>query len=235
LQLRSRLDHARFRHLESVPVVIHRAAVRLVAGDRREKHPSSFDAEALTSVPSFLSFINKETTVPKQHWLTRHAAVVVQIARVANVAFLVAVAVGVMVSWVAPAWFAAALLSQIPAGDVAEALKGARLSMGVGMGMSLATARLLRALAAMVDSARTGDPFVADNADRLQTIGWCLLGLQLLEAPTALLRRHFPSMGSAAPSGDISIAGWIAVLMVFVLSQVFRVGTQMREELDGTV
>jgi hypothetical protein len=42
-------------------------------------------------------------------------------------------------------------------------------------------------------------------------------------------------MGSAAPNGDISIGGWIAVLMVFVLARVFAAGSAMRDDLEGTI
>jgi hypothetical protein len=37
------------------------------------------------------------------------------------------------------------------------------------------------------------------------------------------------------PDSAFSAAGWLAVLMVFVLSRVFSVGSAMREELEGTV
>ena len=67
------------------------------------------------------------------------------------------------------------------------------------------------------------------------SIGWCLLVLQLLEIPAALIGRLYPALGNAAPQGDFSVAGWMAVLMVFVLSRVFDAGTVMRDELEGTV
>src|SRR5918996_6525243 len=39
---------------------------------------------------------------------------------------------------------------------------------------------VLKRLLAMVETVRAGDPFVAANASRLQTIAWALLALQLL-------------------------------------------------------
>jgi hypothetical protein len=42
-------------------------------------------------------------------------------------------------------------------------------------------------------------------------------------------------MGNAAPDATFSIGGWIAVLMVFVLSRIFAAGAVMRDELEGTV
>jgi hypothetical protein len=42
-------------------------------------------------------------------------------------------------------------------------------------------------------------------------------------------------MGSAAPDVTFSPGGWIAVLMVFVLSRVFAAGSAMKDDLEGTV
>lgn len=66
-------------------------------------------------------------------------------------------------------------------------------------------------------------------------IGWALIVLQLLDIASILLDRRFPSLGSAAPNGDVSIGGWMAVLMAFVLSRVFAAGSAMRDDLEGTV
>ena len=101
--------------------------------------------------------------------------------------------------------------------------------------MAIAAEVLLAALAEMVASAAAGDPFVAVNARNLQTIGWALLALQVLDIPGALIAKFFPSLGSAAPDVTFSPAGWIAVLMVFVLSRVFATGSAMKDDLEGTV
>jgi hypothetical protein len=171
----------------------------------------------------------------RQDRLVTGAERVVRVVRLANRAFMGAVGLGLLVSVAAPEPFLAALLPGVPATDTRSALDGARLLMMIGLFMSLAADRLFGALAAIVTSAGAGDPFIRSSAAHLRTIGWCLLGLQLLEFPAAMLRSWYPGMGSAAPSGDISIAGWIATLMVFVLSRVFEVGAAMRDDLEGTV
>src|SRR3569623_746173 len=43
---------------------------------------------------------------------------------------------------------------------------------------------ILKRLVAMVDTVRSGDPFVPANAKRLQTIAWVLLALQLISPLT---------------------------------------------------
>lgn len=92
--------------------------------------------------------------------------------------------------------------------------------------------RLLR----MVETVRAGDPFVADNAYRLQAIAWCLAALQLLSIVIgaigkSLASKEFPLHLDAG----FSVSGWLAVLLTFVLARVFAEGTLMRQDLDGTV
>lgn len=168
--------------------------------------------------------------------LTTSARIVVHLAWIANRSFFVAVVAGLALSLLLPGPFAELVAPRLPAGaDVPSALMGMRLLMGLGLAMAVAADRIFVALTAIIASASAGDPFIAINAHRLQRIGWCLLALQLCEVPGALIAAYFPSMGSAAPSGDVSFAGWISVLMVFVLSRVFATGSAMREELEGTI
>jgi Protein of unknown function (DUF2975) len=167
--------------------------------------------------------------------LVRTAQFVTRLATRLNWTFLVAVIAGLVISLAIPALFTRLLLPSIRAADLPSALAGARLTLLIGIAMALASARLLSALTSLLASARTGNPFAGDNAHRLQTIGWCLLFAQVLEFPAALVGRFYPGLGDAAPHGDFSLAGWMSVLMVFVLSRVFDVGAVMRDELDGTV
>jgi hypothetical protein len=167
--------------------------------------------------------------------LIKGSRLVVRIAIVLNRLFLLAVVVGLLLSWIFPAQFVALLLQPSPGTDVGSALTGVRLLMLLGVAMAVVTDRLLAALAQIIASAGAGDPFISANARRLQTIGWTLLTLQLLDIPGALLEKFFPSLGSAAPDVTFSPGGWIAVLMVFVLSRVFAAGSAMRDDLEGTV
>jgi hypothetical protein len=171
----------------------------------------------------------------KKDRLIKGSRLVVRIAIVLNRLFLAAVVVGLLLSWIFPAQFVALLLQPTPGTDVGSALTGVRLLMLLGVAMAVVTDRLLAPLAQIIASAGAGDPFISANARRLQTIGWALLALQLLDIPGALLEKFFPSLGSAAPDVTFSPGGWIAVLMVFVLSRVFAAGSAMRDDLEGTV
>jgi hypothetical protein len=132
-------------------------------------------------------------------------------------------------------FFAVIALLLVSALDLPSALTGLRLLMLIGIAEATGTEILLRALAQIIANTSAGDPFIAANARRLQTIGWALLGLQLLDIPGALLDKFCPALGSAAPDVSFSPGGWLAVLMVFVLSRVFTAGSTLRDELEGTV
>jgi len=95
---------------------------------------------------------------------------------------------------------------------------------------------ILRRLLAMIETVRAGDPFVAANAYRLQAIAWVLVALQFLGLAVAVIARVIstPEHPLKLDAG-MSINGWLAVLLIFVLARVFAEGTLMREDLDGTV
>jgi hypothetical protein len=92
--------------------------------------------------------------------------------------------------------------------------------------------RLLR----IVESVRTGEPFAVENAGRLRTIAWSLLGLELLHIcvvaiASAVSTKEVP----LRMNGNFDLTAWLAILLLFVLAQVFLEGTRMREDLEGTV
>jgi hypothetical protein len=94
----------------------------------------------------------------------------------------------------------------------------------------------LRRLLEIVGSVRVADPFVRENASRLQTIGWVLLGLQVLGLAVGLIARIVST--DAHPfrvHAGFSTGGWLTVLLLFVLARVFGEGARMRDELEGTI
>lgn len=91
---------------------------------------------------------------------------------------------------------------------------------------------VLRRLLRIVDSVRSGDPFILDNAARLHAIAWCVLGNELLRlmvwAISVAVDMKMQMVG-------FSFAPWLAVLLLFVLAGVFTRGARMRADLEGTV
>ena len=174
-------------------------------------------------------------TLSNKDRLIKGSRLFVRLAILANRAFFFGVIALFLVSVILSTRFVPMLIPQTPASDLSSALTGLRLLMLIGLAMAIATEVALRALAQIITSTGAGNPFIAANARRLQTIGWALLGLQLLAIPCALLDKFCPALGAAAPGASFSPGGWLAVLMVFVLSRVFAAGSTMRDELEGTV
>ena len=95
---------------------------------------------------------------------------------------------------------------------------------------------VLKRLLAIVQTVRTGDPFLAVNAHRLQVIAWLLFAVQLLSMIVGGIARSVST--SARPidvDAGFSINGWLAVLLTFLLARVFAEGSRMRDDLEGTV
>ena len=95
---------------------------------------------------------------------------------------------------------------------------------------------VLKRLLAIVETVRQGDPFIAANAERLQTIAWALFALQLLSVVIGAIGKGISTPAHPVDlDAGFSINGWLAVLLTFLLARVFAEGTLMREDLEGTV
>ena len=95
---------------------------------------------------------------------------------------------------------------------------------------------ILRRLLAIVETVRDGDPFVAVNAERLRSVAWSLAALQLLGMIIDTIGKSLSTPDHPVHlDAGFSINGWLAVLLTFLLAQVFAEGARMREDLEGTV
>jgi hypothetical protein len=95
--------------------------------------------------------------------------------------------------------------------------------------------QVLKRLLAIIVTVRNGDPFVAENAYRLNAIGWFLLVLQILSLVVAAIGHAIAAHGQFRVEAGFSVPGWLAVILTFVLARVFAEGALMREDLEGTV
>lgn len=88
----------------------------------------------------------------------------------------------------------------------------------------------------LVGSVGTGDPFTDENAGRLHSMGWIgvvLHGVGILIAGIAdWAASMIPDMKHDI---DADMSSIILILMLFILARVFRIGAQMRRDLEGTV
>ena len=135
--------------------------------------------------------------------------------------------------------YAALKIEPGPKGNLLSACLLAVATLGV-VGAALVHF-VLRHLRAMVETVRAGDPFIADNARRLQAIAWLVMAGEFVRLGIGVVGRI------AAPIArelgihvdknlvQFSLAPWLCVLLLFVLAGVFAHGTRMRDDLEGTV
>ena len=123
-----------------------------------------------------------------------------------------------------------------PSPDTERLILALRVIASIGLAAIPMHYVILKRLIAMVETVRDGDPFVAVNAQRLQTIAWILLTLQvfglIIEAITKSVSTPAHPLNLDA---GFSVSGWLGVLLTFILARVFAAGTLMRDELEGTV
>ena len=95
---------------------------------------------------------------------------------------------------------------------------------------------VLRRLLDIIDTVRHGDPFIAANAGRLERIAWVLLSLQVLGMLVGAIADSINTPAHPVQiDAGFSVAGWLAVVLTFVLARVFAEGTRLRDDLQGTV
>jgi len=123
-----------------------------------------------------------------------------------------------------------------PSPEAERVVMGLRAVAVLGLAAIPVNYVVLKRLLAIVETVREGDPFVAANATRLQTIAWSLLTLQLFSLVIGAIGKAVSSPAHPVHlDAGFSISGWLAVVLTFVLARVFAKGTLMREDLEGTV
>jgi hypothetical protein len=121
-------------------------------------------------------------------------------------------------------------IAQIAAAAIVV-ITGGVICIALAAWMFILTARI-------IDTASHGDPFVTVNADRLNHIACLLLVIQAVGLVVDALMNLFPANITDNVSvgyDGFSAAGILAALLIFVLAQIFRRGSEMRAELEGTV
>lgn len=150
--------------------------------------------------------------------------------------FYGAIVLAILVGLVAAGQWMMTAFGVPPSAQSGPLIMGMRAIAALGLlGVPLNFA-VLKRLMAMVQTVRAGDPFVAANAYRLQTMAWFLLGLQMLSLVIGLIGNSVSTPAHPLHlDAGFSPSGWLAVILTFVLARVFAEGTLMREDLVGTV
>lgn len=108
---------------------------------------------------------------------------------------------------------------------------GLAAAAGYAGGVLLIVSQLRRIFATLT----AGDPFHPANVRRLRMIGVTLAALELIGYPIALLRAHIGVPGAREGGLVPSLIPWFAVLVIFVLAEVFREGARLRREAELTI
>ncbi|MEO8577405.1 MAG: DUF2975 domain-containing protein [Gemmatimonadales bacterium] len=138
-------------------------------------------------------------------------------------------------SLLAESWVIRALGAEHP-GDQTTFIMGIRVIMIIGICAVPFVLLVLNRLLEIVETVSVGDPFVVENADRLQTIAWAMLGLQAMHLVVGAVVAFVSSEAHPLDIGwEFSVTPWLVVLLCFVLARVFEQGARMREDLQGTV
>lgn len=118
--------------------------------------------------------------------------------------------------------------------DVAIVMPALRIWLVLAAPYVAAVHVMLSRLIAIVETVRLGNPFMPDNAARLKTIALALLVTQLLHLVFGVMVRVVEG-GGVRMGWTISIGGWIAVVLLFVLARVFEEGTRLRGDLEAMI
>jgi len=146
-----------------------------------------------------------------------------------------AIVLAILIALVSNAAWALTALGFASPDQAGALLTGLRLIALVGLAAVPLNLIVLRRLLEMIETVRAGDPFVAPNAERLQTIAWAVLGQQLLQLLVSLIASASSAKAHGLHVDPLSTSGWLAVILLFVLARVFAEGANMRDDLAGTV
>ena len=121
-----------------------------------------------------------------------------------------------------------------PSPEAERLVMGLRAIAVLGLVAVPLTHAVFKRLLAIVETVRSGSPFVAANATRLQSVAWVLLALQLLGLVIAAIAK---ALSTPAHPIDVdtgfSVDGCLVVLLTFVLARVFMEGARIRGHLEG--
>ena len=93
----------------------------------------------------------------------------------------------------------------------------------------------------IINTVGEGDPFVPENAERLNLMGWLGLGIYALTALLSVIALSISDWAKEIEGIEINIdvgidlQALLLIIILFILARVFKHGTTMREDLEGTV
>ncbi len=96
---------------------------------------------------------------------------------------------------------------------------------------------ILNRIRSIVETLTVGDPFRPENVGRLRWVGVMMIGLEIVGNGLRSLFIATAPRGTAEHSdgGWFNPTAWFAIMVVFVLAEVFREGARLRREAELTI
>jgi hypothetical protein len=116
--------------------------------------------------------------------------------------------------------------------DKPPALAGLTFIVAAYIGVLIVVLNRLRRV---FETLIVGDPFRPQNVARLRIVGFALIALEILgyivhRATDLIVRGRAHGFNLS-----VNLTGWFAILVVFVLAEVFREGARLRQDADLTI
>ena len=122
-----------------------------------------------------------------------------------------------------------ALAQDVPPGRLIAVLVGIVVA---ATGIAYVCSQLRRILSTLAE----GDPFVPENGPRLTRIAMAIALIEIVRTVATLIISKTVDLGdNYTATISINLALWGAVVVLFVLAQVFREGTRLREQEKMTI
>jgi hypothetical protein len=116
--------------------------------------------------------------------------------------------------------------------DKPPALAGLTFIVAAYIGVLIVVLNRLRRV---FETLIVGDPFRPHNVARLRVVGFALMALEVLGYIVHRLTDMLVRGRGHGGSLSVNLTGWFAILVVFVLAEVFREGARLRQDADLTI
>ena len=127
-----------------------------------------------------------------------------------------------------------AVLRGLQAGGDHPTLASGALMITAGLIEVVIVLIIVQRLRKIFSTMTAGDPFHPENVRRLRVVGMFLALLEICRYIFGALHQFV--LHEPAPSSDnFNLTAWFAVLVVFVLAEVFREGARLRREAALTI
>jgi CHASE2 domain-containing sensor protein len=131
------------------------------------------------------------------------------------------------------------VLIEAAAKDALHKLAGVQpwlsIVLALAAGVVALAAHVFHMVHQLLNAVMRGETFIPENSRRLRRIGWTMVGMQVAGFITGMAGHAIASKFDIAGGFNLSISGFLAALLAFVLADVFDQASRMRDDLEGTV